>query len=86
MHSRRIGNSVKQSFADVPRLVSRTGVFGKVIKGLSDFTKVKINLQFGTFAPDDKMQQFPSFVLAQPIIDAPRWVSAIPFQNKVAAL
>jgi hypothetical protein len=54
---------VKQSLADVPRLVSRAGIFGKVIKGLSDFIEVKINLQLGTFAPDNKMQQFPSFVL-----------------------
>jgi hypothetical protein len=63
VHGRRIRNSVKQSLADVPRLVSRTGIFGKVIKGLSDFTEVKINFQLGTFAPDNKMQQFPSFVL-----------------------
>ena len=77
---------MKQSLADVPRLVSCTGVFDKVIKGLRDFTQVKINFQLGTFAPNNKMQQFPGFVLTQPIIGMPGRFPAIPFHNKVAGL
>jgi hypothetical protein len=77
---------VKQSLADVARLVSRMRIFGKVIKGLRDFAEVKINFQLGTFATDNEMQQFPGFVLTQPIIDPPGRVSAIPFQNKVSGL
>ena len=54
-----IRGPVKQSLADVPRLLSRTRIFDEVIKSLCDFTEGKINFQFRVLAPNDKMQQFP---------------------------
>ncbi len=55
---RRIRGPMKQSLADVPRLVSCVGIFGKVIKRFRDFAEAKINFQFSIVAPDNKMQQF----------------------------
>jgi hypothetical protein len=81
-----VGYAAQQSIADAPGFLTGIGIFGKVIKSLSHFAQMDVDVSFGSVASNMQMQQVTRLLLAQPVVQAPGRIATIPSQDYVAYL